>query len=179
MQKFITSFVAVLILVAGIIPSHAQAYETTRQTAVRLSDDVLMYLVTYSFGHEDFSYRMPVLAKRDAESTNALSYTVLSNGKLRTSVGDTVGIVIADAPIEAGKYVVEAGEAKEFTLVTFLTLPKERSASSTNFSLTVTALPFELGTEGKYQQNRLSESELAKYQTAVISTNEKLGITTR
>jgi hypothetical protein len=176
MKKKIVMMVCGLALV---LPQFSSAYTTTSQTALRLSDDMLMFLVTYQFGHEDFSYRMPVAAKRGGEGGEVLGYDILTGGKLRTNVGETVGVVLSDASMKNGKYEVAEGEAKEFTLVTFLTLPKDRTASSTDFALAVSSLPFELGKDGVYTDNKLNPSELTKYQTAVISTDKKIGITTR
>jgi hypothetical protein len=140
---------------------------------------MLMFMVTYEFGHENLSYKMPVVAKRNAVSSDALGYNILKDGKLRTNTGVAKSVVLSNAKTEAGKYVVLPGEKKEFTLITFLTLPADRNASSTDYALAVSSLPFELGKEGVYLKNQLNKSELTKYKTPIIGTNQKLAITTK
>ena len=178
MKRTMKLWVLVFVL-AIVIPQTGEAYTATKQTSVRLSDNVLMFLLTYEFGHDSFSYKMPVVAKRNTSSPDVMSYDILKDGKLRTDIGQSVGLVLSNAKIEGGKYVVPQGEAKEFTLVTFLTLPADRSASSTDYALAVSNLPFELGKNGTYTKNHLNESELTNYRTPVIGTDQKVGITLR
>lgn len=163
-----------------LLPQSGEAYVSTKQSAIRLSDDALLFLVTYEFGHDTFAYNMPVIAKRGSESSGVVGYDILSDGKLRTNIGETAAVVLSDAKLENNMYVVPAGESKEFTLVTFLKLPAERSASSTDFALHVSSLPFEIGgKDGVYRSNKLNPSELTEYQTPVVGTNEKVALTMR
>jgi hypothetical protein len=174
------NILGILLLAVLVLPNVSQAYTTTKQTAVRLSDTMLMFLVTYEFGHDKFAYQMPVLAKRGSEAENVVGYDILSGGKLRTNMGDASAIVLSDASLKDGMYQVPKGESATFTLVTFLTLPKERSASSTEFALKVSSLPFKLATDnGVYLLNKLNESELVRYQTPLIDTTRSIGITTK
>lgn len=161
------------------LPNLSQAYTTTSQTSIRLNDNTLLFLVQYQFGHEKFSYHLPVMAKRGSEGSTHVGYNILKDGTLRTDVGATTAIVLSDAVMKGGSYLVEKGEAEVFTLVTFLTLPEGHSASSTQYALAVSALPFELATaDNLYKQNGLSEAELKPYKTLLISTNQKIALTT-
>ncbi len=178
MQKFTIPFLAICFALVALLPVTTSAYVATEQTSVRLGDNLLMFLVTYQFGHETVSYKMPVKAERGTVSPDALSFNILKDGKLRTNIGKTVSVVLSDAETEGGKYVVPRGETKDFTLVAFLILPEERSASSTDYALLVSALPFEIGKDGEYSPNKLNRSELKNYRTPIIGTDEKIGITT-
>ncbi len=175
MKKGIIAAICALLITA---PGVSSAYTTTSQTALRLSDTKLLFLVTYQFGHEDFSYRMPIRAKRSEGAENAVTYDILKDGKLRTLEGESMGIILSDAVVEEGKYLIEKDQSETFTLLAVLDLPKERPASSTDYALQISALPFQLNKTDEWQQNHLHESELEAYRTAVIGTDKRIGITT-
>jgi len=179
MQK-ISFIIFALVLGIFLIPQSTQAYVTTSQTAIRLNENNVLFLITYEFGHDSLSYRLPIQAHRGEESADAVSFDILKDGKLRTNIGKTMSIVLSKAKLEEGKYVVQKNDTEEFTLLALLTLPEDRAASSTDFALSVSSLPFEIsdGATG-YKSNKLSESELQKYRTTAIDTKEKLGITLR
>jgi hypothetical protein len=176
----ISFIVFVLILGIFLIPVTSQAYVTTSQTAIRLNENNVLFLITYEFGHDSLSYRLPIAAKRGEESTDAVSFDILKDGKLRTNVGKTLSAVLSKAKVEEGKYVVAKNDTEEFTLLALLTLPADRAASSTDFALAVSSLPFEISDDGEtYQPNKLNESELKRYRTTAIDTKQKIGITLR
>jgi hypothetical protein len=169
--------VALFLFVAA--PQVSQAYLSTSQTSLRLNDNSILFFVEYEFGHENFSYQLPIKAERGSKESDALGYDILKDGKLRTNKGDVSAAVLSKAQIKDGKYMVPEGESASFILMAFLTLPKDRLASSTDYSLAVSSLPFEIGADGEYIPNKLTKSELARYQTPVVGTDKKIGIITR
>jgi hypothetical protein len=168
---FISRVVFVLLMAVLIIPNASLAYVTTKQTSIRLNENNILFLVSYKFGHTEFSHRLPMAAVRGVKNANAVSFDILSEGKLRTNVGNTMSIVLSNASVENGKYLVEKGASKEFTLLTLLTLPEGRTSSTTDYGLAVSALPFEIGYDTRgYQPNKLNESELKYFRAPVVST---------
>ena len=147
-------------------PASSQAYVTTSQKAYQLNDDAGLYLITYSFGHEDFGYHMPIIASRgDTTSTTDLEYTFRRDGTLRTSVGESFGIVLSHAKVEDGMYVVPKNESREFTLMVLFKLPKDDISMPSNFNLKVDELPFALVRDGEVSANHLNPGELNDYKT--------------
>lgn len=163
MLKIVFGFVITLLAVA---PASSHAYVTTSQKAYQLNEDAGLYLITYSFGHEDFGYQMPIIASRgETVSATDLEYSFLRNGTLRTSVGESVGIVLSKAKLEDGMYVVPKNELREFTLMVLFKLPKDDSSMPSNFNLKVDDLPFGIVRDGEVSPNHLNPGELNDYQT--------------
>lgn len=157
------TFAFVFVLAA---PASSQAYVTTSQKAYQLNDDAGLYLITYSFGHEDFGYHMPILASRtDTSRTTDLEYSFRRDGTLRTSVGESVGIVLSHAKVENGMYVVPTNESREFTLMVLFKLPEDAISMPSNFNLKVDELPFDIVRNGEVSPNRLNPGELNTYKT--------------
>ena len=173
-RSFIALFTFALLISA--LPQSTQAYVATKATSLRLNDHTLMFLLTYEFGHEKFAYRLPYVAIRgEDETASAAGYDIRNNG-LRTNSGDAIAVVLSDAELEDGMYVVPKNESREFTLVTFLTVP-EGVATSSKYSISVNSLPFEFVKDGVTYPNHLNPGELKNYQTPAIGTGEKIGIT--
>ena len=173
MKRSIFFLFALLIIV---MPQTGEAYLATKATSIRLNDQTLMFMLTYSFGHDELSYRMPIIATRNGDDrSDGLGYTI-SNGSLRTSGGETLAIVLSNAKVEDGMYVVPKGESREFTLLTFFTVP-ETAATSSDFSVGVESLPFMYNKDGTYRESQLNEGELVDYRTPAIDTDRKIGIT--
>lgn len=167
-------FLFALLIIA--LPQTGEAYVATKATSLRLNDQTLMFILTYSFGHDELSYRMPIRATRNGdERSEGVGYAI-SNGNLRTNGGETVAIVLSDTKVEDGMYVVPKGEAREFTLLTFFTVP-EASATSSKFSVGVESLPFLYSKDGTYRDSQLNKGELVEYRTPAIGTDRKIGIT--
>lgn len=152
--------------VFAIAPISSHAYITTSQKAYQLNADAGLYLITYSFGHEDFGYRMPIMASRGETSrATDVEYSFLRDGALRTSVGESVGIVLSDAKVEDGMYVVPTNELREFTLMVLLKLPEDDISMPSNFNLKVDKLPFDIVRNGEISPNHLNPGELNNYKT--------------
>lgn len=166
----------VLALLISVVPQTSEAYVATKATSLRLNDHTLMFLLTYEFGHEKLAYRLPYLATRGGdEQAEGVGYDVRNNN-LRTNSGEAIAVVLSDAELEDGMYVVPKNESREFTLVTFLTVP-EGAATSSKYSISVNSLPFEFVKDGVTYPNHLNPGELKNYQTPAIGKGEKIGIT--
>lgn len=166
-MKKICSFLCALIL-GVFFTSPLYAYETTDQKALRLSDTMGLYLITFEFGHEDHDVYIPVLAKRQSElQRGALSYEVIDDeGEIAR--GAAAGIVLANLPIVNGMYQIPKGTSASFTLFTLFT--KSDNEVGTEFTLNVTGLPFTFDAETELQ---LNPSELQHYMTPALDFDVK------
>jgi hypothetical protein len=164
--------IALLFVAVLIIPQTSHAYGLERGTAVRLNDHMLLYLISFEFGHKKYDYRVPITAVRGA-SEGSVGYDIVTDTGLRTSVGKTSAVVLSSAKVKDGMYVVPKRTKATFTLVTVLNLPKGYTASSTAFATRVNSLPFELGKDGSFNKNGLSEGELAPFMTLPVDVNAK------
>lgn len=165
--------IALLSLVILVAPTASEAFYSTTKTSVRLNDNTLLFLVSYQFGHEKDEYQLPIGAFRSAVGVgDFLSYDIVTGNGLRTNIGQTMSLVVSDAKVKDGMYYVPKGKQENFTLVTFLMLPEERSASTTDFSLQVNRLPIIQESFGKTTKFDLPPSLLNSYKTEVVSTNK-------
>lgn len=145
--------------------SSAQAYDTIAQSAHTFNATTTLFAVAYSFGSKDRAIDLPIITGRDILGTrnDMLGYTLLDKNGLTTQVGTMHGLVLSDATIVNGRYHIPAGEAANFTLLTFLTTPTTPTQAS--YKLRVTALPFTFTDHGKTYENHLNPSELTAYTT--------------
>jgi len=166
MKLFFSAFIFL-----AVFPGTAAAYFTTDQSAVRLTDDTVMYTVTYGFGFEERGLYMPIIASRDyTPSGTALhaGYTILDDDDESVSVGVSNALILTNSSaveVVDGTYYLEPGEAASFTLVALLTLPTTEELET---SLLMTHLPFTMVIDGKDAPNKLNEPELRPYRTPSI-----------
>ena len=170
----ISSFIALALFMCA--PQSTHAYFTTGQTVTRLADHAALYTITYSFGLKNEDIFMPVLAKRGVlhsnEETDSVGYTIQSADQTSSSKvfdgGVAIGLALADTPIVDGMYKIEAGTAKEMTLLVLFLLD-EGTNSDTDYGLQVEKLPFlvDLGKEN-LQTRQLNQSELQYYATKKV-----------
>jgi hypothetical protein len=158
-MKYLPVALIAFVVASVITTAHSvEAYQTTGQEAFTVDEHTGVYVINFAFGHGKYDISIPVHAGRSTEkSDTSVSYDVLSNTE-ETS-GSSTGIILSDAPLRDGMYVVPKGKMMNFTLLVFYT-PK--STVATEYHLAVTHLPFSFnGT----QQLRLNPSELKYYQT--------------
>lgn len=161
---FTTSVIAFAFL---FIPSAADAYETTGQTAKRMSDTTAAYFITYKFGHENHDLYLPVGAVRGqdhGDGMKLLGYEVLEKAEFPAKNGTAVAVVASNAAIENGMYKVPKGYAAEFTLIVLYTTEGE---ASEEYAVQVTDLPFFMDDAA----HRLNPSELQYYVTKAVTLN--------
>jgi hypothetical protein len=178
MKQTFSRFLFVVGFAVLSIPSATHAYFTTDQQAVRLTEQHLLYTVSYTFGFANRELYMPILATEgqgfDADVRNRVGYELVS-GESATELGMTTSIVLTkDEAVEVRdkQYYLPAGESATFTLVTIVTLPEDTPAVFANIddlALHITHLPFTMVTEeGNTISAQLNPSELRYYQTSSI-----------
>lgn len=162
------------LFVSLLTPFATQAFAPESATASRLSDDVLMYTLTYELGYDKYELRTPVAAKHDEVMlgvSRETTFAFLDRGKDPVALGSSAGVVLSTAKIEAGQYVVPKGERATFTLLALVTLP-HRVTENLDPILTITSLPFILTSdEGVILERGLNASELVRYRTDEIDVD--------
>lgn len=154
-----------LFIISLFLPQASFAYETTKQSALRINDNTVLYTITYRFGFLNREVYMPIGAVRglaNASTSPYLGYDILDNGKA-TSTGKTSALVLSKASIKNNQYFLPEGKVADFTLVTIVTLPKEMSEEGKNMALKVNHLPFIMVKDKSAGRTYLNERELEPY----------------
>jgi len=139
----------------------AEAYFTTDQSAFRMVDGAALYLIEFKFGHGNYEIRIPVKANGTTEhSREFLSYGLYNRHNGLTENAVSAGIVLGDAQIENGEYVIPKGSRKTLTLLVVA------SSLERDTRLQVEYLPFTF--DGK-QELQLNPSELEYYTTELVA----------
>ncbi len=141
-----------------------EAYLTTDQNAFTINGKVGIYTIDFRFGHGSHDVYIPVTAMHTSVKTpGVLSYQIVDE-ELEVAKGTSVGIVLGNAKIKNGMYVVPKGKSVTFTLLTFYVPNAEET--ETQFRTQVTELPF--GFDGT-QELQLNHSELQYYTTELLT----------
>lgn len=158
-----------------LLPADSKAYFTTAQSATKLTEDTIMYTISYDFGFADRELYMPIMAKRtnDSEPKQYLAeYSILNGDDEVVTAGVSNALVLTkskDVEVKNGQYYLEPGENATFTLVAFLTIPKEQQVSE-KLSLLMTQLPFTMiKNDDSVVNAHLNPSELQYYRTPEVS----------
>ena len=155
-----------------VIPEATHAYFKTGESSFTVDGKTAIYALEYTFGHNSHEILMPVIARNTTEKSNTeLSYEILDN-KGELAKGTTLGVILSDAKIKNGMYVIPKGKSMKFTLLTFYT--KGADETDTGFRTQVTNLPFSF--DGKLQLG-LNPSELQYYTTKLIGLGTGIGVT--
>jgi hypothetical protein len=162
-MKYLATVWVSALVIALAIPTLSHAYFTTNQEAFTVNGSVGVFVIDFSFGHERHEVHIPVSAKRDSVHTPAaMAYDVVdANGV--SGRGSSVGIVLSDAKIKNGEYVVPKGVSESFRLLVLYT--KGASDTETAFRTQVTHLPFSFNGTTNLQ---LNPSELQYYTTKLV-----------
>ena len=167
-KSVIITSVAVLV---GVLPGSASAYFTTSQNAVALSQNVFLYTVSYDFGLKKYDLEMPMLALPQSALTDdsfAVGYKTVDSEDEIAKVGKSMGIVLSDAKLINGVYMVPKGTAASFTLVMLVQATDAELANYSaeqNLAMQVTSLPFVMKGDGITIKASLNPSELKYYKT--------------
>ncbi len=163
MKYFVTVWACALV-VAFAIPTTSHAYFTTNQDAFTVNGTVGVFVIDFSFGHEKHEVHIPVSAQRDSTHTSgALAYEVMDADGV-SGRGSSVGIVLSDAEIVNGEYIIPKGVSQSFRLLALYS--KAPADKETGFRTTVTHLPFSFNGTRSLQ---LNPSELQYYATKLVS----------
>jgi len=173
------SYIFGLAIIAAVFVSapNAQAYLTTKQEATRISDNLALFQIEYSFGRKDDAVYMPVRAARNqvwGTQNKQIGFEIIKDGVV-TNEGQAAGVVIAPIAFSLPnssneQYVTPVGMALPMSL--FVILQVEPSATTSSYRIQVTDLPFYLGKDMKYQ--KLNPSELQYYRTPAVKLNRNL-----
>lgn len=169
-MKLITgAFFALLVL-----PVTSQAYFTTAQSAVKITDDTALFTITYKFGVSGRALYMPIGALRadDNEPVSPyLEYKVLNDDETAFTAGTDGSLVFTNSSnieIRNNQYYVPVGQTAEFTLVSLITIPERDQNDDLNLLLLVTSLPFTMIKDEAVIPAQLNPSELQYYRTPEI-----------
>lgn len=156
-----------------LLPADSKAYFTTAQSATKLTDDTILYTITYQFGFADRELYMPIMTKRTdgAEAKQYLAeYSILDSSDVVMNTGISNALVLTSSTaveIKDGQYYLEPGEAASFTLFALLTIPAEQQTNE-KYSLLMTQLPFTMIKDDKTTMSHLNPSELQYYRTPEV-----------
>lgn len=151
-------------------PLSTYAYYTTAQNAIRLTDNIALYTIDFTFGFPDRDVYIPIATKRDIENNPQnpyMGYTFYTSADGDPTVGTAAGLVLSSADIENNMYKVPAGERGYFTLVVFLTLDPEADPKA-KYGLQVSNLPFITQEGNTIQRFGLNKHELQAYKTKKV-----------
>lgn len=169
-MKYIFGF-ALFSVAILLVPQVGFAYFTTDQEAFTVNGKVGIYTIDFAFGHEKHEIRIPVRAVRGGLSEHSSVRYELSNGTESVMGGTAVGIVLSDARIEDGMYVIPKGVSERFTLLVIYTAP---AGVKSKYELAVSYLPF---TFDRTQQLQLNPSELVYYTSPSLSLGSPIVLT--
>jgi hypothetical protein len=165
-----------LFVFSFILPITADAYQTTDQTATRLTNDTVLYTITYRFGFLNRELYMPIIAGRGVQIENNLPYAgfdVVDTEDTAVTSGVANGIILTkgkDVEIRDNQYYLPAGKVAEFTLLVFATIPPATQTNERELSLLMTHLPFTMiKDETESVRARLNPSELQYYRTPAVA----------
>jgi hypothetical protein len=156
----------------------AEAYFTTNQSALKISEDKALYIIEYAFGLEKYDLTMPGVTKRDllwGTNEDKIGYTFRNESGEVQKEGTVTAAVISRAPRADGMYILEKGKAQKMWLVALLETKK--GAEPQNYKLQVDSLPFYVDMGAKEKDVRqLNPSELQYYVTPSVELNQKAAI---
>jgi hypothetical protein len=130
-------FASLLLGGALLLPLSASAFNLENGTTVQLNADTWLHVNTIELGSDERT-SVPIAAEPNwvpRISGEYLRYQVLLAGQPYAGL-DSSGLVLSDAPIEDNHYVIPAGEAYDFTFITFLTIPAAQSVTDVAVEVT-------------------------------------------
>ena len=150
-QYISRSLLALFLL--SCIPHGAEAYFTTSQSALKLSENTALYTIEYVFGLEDHDLYMPVVAERGlshGSDEKKLGYIFTEDTDAVQTQGTSAGLVLSSAPLIDGMYKIAKGTAQKMML--FVILTADQSVTEEDFALQVQHLPYYVEKENESMQ---------------------------
>lgn len=146
-----------------VFPFQTEAYETTNQRSIPLTDSSALFVIDFSFGHERYDVYVPFLTTYgEQQKNNSLSYSI-QNNEGEDVIGSATGVVLSSANIVNGMYRIPKGVKQHFSLVVLVQL--DENDIGAEYWTKVHHLPFTFSTT---QQLGLNPSELTAYKTPAI-----------
>ena len=152
------------------MPQSASAYKVTDSTAVKLSEDTILFSITYSFGFLNRDMMTPIQSTLgDAILGNRVSYEVNSaNTPLATPYAPA--IVLSndkDVSIKNGQYYLPRGKNAEFTLIGLLRLKDTDPQNA--LQMAITNLPYTTIDGDTQALGAVLPDELKDYRTPALT----------
>jgi len=173
MLKIKLSLIASLFLL--VFPSTTLAYLTTNQTAVKLNDNVFLYTVSYEFGASKSDLVMPIMALPKTMTNDrmfAVGYESIDSEGEPAKLGNRLGLVLSNAKVVDGRYIVPKGTLVSFTLIVLVQVTDAEIVNfdaEQNLALRVTSLPFIIRGINTETTAQLNPTELQYYQTPALN----------
>ncbi|MCB9810729.1 MAG: hypothetical protein H6779_02780 [Candidatus Nomurabacteria bacterium] len=155
-----------LFVVIISLPNTVSAYKTTDQNVYKVSDNTLLFTITYRFGFSSREVYMPIGAAWGLENISDspyVGYEVLRDGKPIDFKSGISALVLSTAKISQNQYYLPEGKVADFTLATILKVPAGEDVNG--LSVRVTHLPFIMVKDGLSGRTFLNERELEPYIT--------------
>ena len=155
-----------------VLPQSASAYNTTAQSVTKLTDNILLFQVTYRFNFLNRDMRTPVLASRvTATDTSSplLQYSLRDSAGEAIATGNSTAIVLSDAVVKDKQYFLPAGTPGSFTLMAIVQLPSAAVATGGEASLQIDWLPFTLIKDGEETLARVPNADITPFKTPSIA----------
>lgn len=160
MKKLHISLFAAIFALTLISPLSSHAASTSAQSAIRLTDNHVLFTITYDIGFLNRGAYAPLLANSTVE--NAVSYSITAANGNKMFIPSAGFITAKNAELENNYWRLQYGKKSDFTLSVIAQIPK----SETEYTLTINKMPFIL--IDKDNSTKLSEytpQNLANYKT--------------
>ncbi len=158
-------FVRLFTIALISLPQTSSAYETTKQSALQINENTILYTITYRFGFLNREVYLPIGAMRglaNASTSPYVGFDILNNGT-STTQGKVGALVLSTAEIKNNHYYLPEGKSGDFTLVALMTLPQGNSLNKHDLNLKMNHLPFIMAQKGEAGRTYLNEREMEPY----------------
>lgn len=162
-------------VLAGVLllssPVSSLAYNTTAQSAVRLTDTHVLFTIDYRLGFMNRAAITPLFAQPgvvpQVGKAATIGFSIIDDTGATVTPTAVAGITVAETPssIQNMQYTLDYGKNSNFTLLVFAELPK----SEREYQLQVNTLPFYLiDTDQTTTMSQIDASTLKNYQTPFV-----------
>ncbi|MEZ4103866.1 MAG: hypothetical protein R3B60_01115 [Candidatus Paceibacterota bacterium] len=170
MKEIKILYTSLFLVVGLLLPQAGFAYGVVDQTAQTISQNTVLYTITYKFGFLNRETYLPIAAVRSTLEQDSglygVSYDILDNGEY-FGLGNTTSLVLSKAEIKDNLYYLPEGKSGEFTLVTLLYLPD--GVNVTDLTMKINQQPLILVKDGEKRPILIEENELIGFETSTPS----------
>ena len=161
-----------------LVPAVGSAYEVTDTDVVRLSNDTVLFSISYKFGFLNREMLMPIhTVYGDTLYSDRTSYQIESAGEVLTAP-IAPAIVLTDSDVErrGNQYYLPAGKSGEFTFISILRL--DDSTAHNALKASITNLPFTMINGETETLGMVLAEELPDYATDSITMSDDITVIT-
>lgn len=163
MKKLFVSMMVVAFLVSM---SDVHAYDTTSQKEVRLTDEYVLFTISYDFGFLNRATLIPYIASGATSTKPIVTYAIedAAGKQVNVASGGFVTQVVQNTSKD-GFYYLPYGKKNEYTLNVIAQIPK----GSAGHRLVVTGLPYILeDVDGTLTRGDAESGKLVEYKTKLV-----------